>query len=142
MSSLLVTECTGDKLTVASKRLCVMFLPNSTDARTHLGDGVALLVEPTCFTSCGSETPQLTVLHDWLADPVGLRVPSDSLVERINHNNFIILVTRILIHPIRVENSQVSALPTSSLLCNTALVTLELEFRDTLMLRLSVLNTL
>ena len=43
-----------------------------------------------------SKTTKFAMLHDWLGDPVDLRVPPDGLVERINHDHLEVLVSRVL----------------------------------------------
>ena len=50
-------------------------------------------------TSCSKAT-QLTVLVHRFADPVGLGVTADGLVEWINQDDLKELVSRVLAHPV------------------------------------------
>jgi len=77
------------------------------------------------------------VLHGWSGDPVDSRITSDSLVERIDEDDFIVLECGVLIDPIRVENSQVSAFSSDSFFGNTSDVSSEFELVDSLILGLS-----
>lgn len=60
----------------------------------------------------------------------------------IDKDNFKVLIRGILIDPIRVEHAKVSTFATCTLLSYGAFVALELKLSDTLMLRLTILNTL
>ena len=60
----------------------------------------------------------------------------------INKDNFVIFVCRILINPVRVQNTEVIAVSASSLLSNTSQVSDEFQLVDTLILWLAVHNAL
>jgi hypothetical protein len=45
------------------------------------------------------------MLVGWLADPVDSGVVSNSGVVRVNHDDFVPFVNRILAYPVRVEHS-------------------------------------
>ena len=64
-----------------------------------------------------------------------------SFVVRIHQDDFIILVDSVLVYPIRVEDSQVSASPSHSLLCNTPVTALRFEVIYTLANRFTVGST-
>ena len=53
-----------------------------------------------------------------LGHPVDLGVTGDGLVVGVDHDDLEVLVGRVLVYPVRVENPQVSALGTDSLLSN------------------------
>ena len=78
------------------------------------------------------------MLHDGLAEPVDARVVADRVVHRIDHDNLKVFVRRILVDPVRVEHAQSSALPSDTLFCDAAQVTVELQGSHTLVHRLSV----
>lgn len=59
----------------------------------------------------------------------------------INKDNFVVLVDTILVNPVRVQDSQVSASLANTLLRNTSQTTLGLEVVDTLANGLTVGGT-
>lgn len=69
---------------------------------------------------------------DRVDDPVDSRISSNSLVRRINEDNLEVLIRRILVNPVRVENSQVGASSTDSFFCGGAEGSLILQLVDTL----------
>lgn len=64
-----------------------------------------------------------------------------SFVVRIHQDDFVILVDSVLVYPIRVEDSQVPASPSHSLLCNTPVTALWFEVIYTLANRFAVGST-
>eukprot|EP00170_Pyropia_yezoensis_P004396 contig_18003_g4409 len=128
--------------TVALERQRVVLLPHTPDRRAHLGDAVPLAHQATAVTASASQTAALAVLHHWTRNPVDARIPTDGLVRRIHHDDLVVLVDRVVVHPVRVQHPHVAAPPTSALLSNRALVALELQLRDTLVLGLTILDTL
>jgi len=81
------------------------------------------------------------VLVGGLADPVDPGVVSDRRVVRVNHDNFIPLVHRILAHPIGIQYSKSAALTTYSLLGNGSEVPCGLNLVDTCILWFTVYDT-
>lgn len=69
---------------------------------------------------------------DRVDDPVDPWVSSDSLVGRVNEDDLKILVCRILVDPVRVEDSQVGASSTDSFLGGRSEGSLVLQLVDTL----------
>ena len=57
------------------------------------------------FAGCG-QTTQLPVLLHGVAQPVNLRVSGHGLVVRVNHDDLEVLVSGVLTHPVRVEDSE------------------------------------
>ena len=68
---------------------------------------------------------------DRLANPVDTSIPSDSLVLGVNKNDFKVLIRRILVDPVRVEDAQVGAATAHALLGGGLESTLVLELVDT-----------
>lgn len=69
---------------------------------------------------------------DRVDDPVDSRVTSDSLVGGVNEDDLKILVCRILVDPVRVEDSQVGASSADSFLGGRSEGSLVLQLVDTL----------
>merc|ERR1719287_271040 len=55
-------------------------LPVGTHGWATLGRAMGLAAKTTVGTSSGGDAAELTVLHDWGADPVDARVTTDALV--------------------------------------------------------------
>ena len=69
---------------------------------------------------------------NWVYDPVDTRITSDSLVLRINKDNFEIFVGRILIDPVRVEDTEIGTTSSNSFLGSRTERSLIFELIDTL----------
>lgn len=78
-----------------------MLLPDLSSTRLGVVESVTL-VDTSGLLTGGGQTSGLTVLVDWVADPVVARVSSDGLVRRINKNDFEILVGGVLVNPVGV----------------------------------------
>lgn len=74
------------------------------------------LARATVLASSRSQTAQLTVLVHSLADPVDARIAANGLVGRVNQDDLVELVGRVLAHPVRVEHTQSTALAADTLL--------------------------
>lgn len=90
----------------------------------------------------GGESPSLAVLVNGLYDPVDAGIVSDADVVRIDKNYFEIFVGGILVDPVRVEDAEVHASTTSTLLGNAAKIAGEFELVNTSILWLSVHDAL
>ena len=75
-------------------------------------------------------------------NPVDTGVVSDGGVVGINQDNLVILVSRILVDPVTVEYPQVGTCSAGTLLCYTAQVAHKFKLGDTLVLGLTVHDTL
>ena len=75
------------------------------------------LAQATRLLSCSGETTRFTMLVDRVNDPVDARIAANSLVLRVDEDDFIILIGRVLVDPIRVEDAQVGAATSDTLLC-------------------------
>ena len=49
-------------------------------------------------------------------DPVDTRITTDGLMLRIDEDDFVVFVCRVLVDPVRVQNTQVGASTTDTLL--------------------------
>ena len=94
------------------------------------------------FLTRGGQSTSLTVLVHGVHDPVNTRIVSDRDVRRINKNNFEVFISGVLVDPVRVQHSQVISNATSTFLSNTAKISGEFKLINTVVLRLSVDNTL
>jgi hypothetical protein len=72
------------------------------------------------------------MLVDGLGDPVDARVVADCLVGRINANDFVVLLRRVLVDPVTVQDTKVGVFATDLLLSEILQVAFELELVDTL----------
>jgi len=92
--------------------------------------------------SLGGETTSLPVLVDGVGDPVDSGISSDSLVLGVDEDDLVVLVDSVLVDPVRVQDPQVGASSTDSLLGGGLETSLELEVVDTLPDGLTVGGTL
>lgn len=82
------------------------------------------------------------MLHHGGNDPVNSWVVLDCIVGGVDANDLIVLVSGVLVDPIRVQNSQSSYSSSNSLLSDALQVPCELELSDTLVLGLAINNAL
>ena len=97
--------------------------------------GVVVLVttaETTALLAGGGKTTRLAVLVDGLGDPVDARIAADGLVLGIDEDDFVVLVRRVLVDPVGVEDAQVGAAAADTLLGGGLEGALVLELVDTL----------
>lgn len=92
-----------------------MALPGLSAASLGLVVAVAL-VETTRSLAGGGETASLTVLVDRVDDPVDAGINADSLVLGVDHDDLVVLVGRVLVDPVGVEDAQVGAAAADTLL--------------------------
>uniref|UniRef100_A0A3Q3KZN5 Uncharacterized protein n=1 Tax=Mastacembelus armatus TaxID=205130 RepID=A0A3Q3KZN5_9TELE len=74
------------------------------------------LTQATALLSCRCQATHLSVLVHSLCDPLGVWVASDGLVEGVDQNYLKEFVGGVLTHPVGVQHSQRSTVPTSTLL--------------------------
>lgn len=119
------------RLPVAPQRKGVLSLPGVTAA--GLGVVVAMaLVETTALLAGGSETAHLAVLVDRVDDPVDASITADGLVLGVDEDDLVVLVGAVLVDPVAVENAQVGAATTDTLLSSGLERALVLELVHTL----------
>ena len=118
-----------------------MLLPGLSAASGGVVESVTLS-ETTGFLSGGSQSARFAVLVDWVDDPVDARIAADGLVLRVNEDDLKVLVGGVLVDPVRVQDSQVGAAATDTLLGGGLEGSLVLELVNTLVGWLSVGSTL
>jgi hypothetical protein len=129
-------------LTVTTEGEGVASLPAGTTTRSDgLVETVSLSVT-TVLLANGSETTGFAVLVDGVDDPVDASITTDSLVVRINKDDLKVLVGSILVDPVRVQDTQVSALAANTLFSGGLERALVLELVDTLVDGLTIGSTL
>lgn len=74
------------------------------------------LAKTTTLPPGRCQPAHLSVLVNWLGDPLGIRVAPDGLMEGINQDHFKKLVSGIFTHPIRVQDSQSPTVTASTFL--------------------------
>jgi hypothetical protein len=97
--------------------------------------GVVVLVttaETTALLAGGGKTTGLAVLVDGGDDPVDAGIAADGLVLGVDKDDLVVLVGRVLVDPVRVEDAQVGAAATDTLLSGALEGALVLELVDTL----------
>jgi hypothetical protein len=90
------------------------------------------LAQPTVLLSNACKPTSLATLVHWVGDPANSRITTNGFVIRVYKDNLVVLVDTILVHPVRVQDSQVSAPLANTLLCRAPETTLELQMVDTL----------
>ncbi|KAH9862521.1 hypothetical protein IAQ61_009938 [Plenodomus lingam] len=86
----------------------------------------------TALLAGGGKTTALAVLVDGLDDPVDAGITANGLVLGIDENDFVILVRRVLVDPVRVEHAEVGATAADTLLSGGLERALVLQLVDTL----------
>ena len=66
-----------------------------------------------------------------VGDPVDTSIAADGLVLGINKDDLVVLVSRVLVDPVGVQDTQVGAAAANTLLSGSAESTLVLELVDT-----------
>ena len=102
---------------------------------------VSTLAESTSLASSRSKSTALTVRMNTIGDPVDPRIVPNNHMRRVHHNDLIILHSRILIDPVRVEDTKIGKLASDLFFRHTLEVPLKLELGNTLMLGLTKHHT-
>lgn len=100
------------------------------------------LVDTTALLTSGGEGTGLTVLVDSLGDPVDAGITADGRVRGVDEDDLEVLVGGVLVNPVGVEDTQVTATTADLLLSNGTVGALVLELVDTLVGGLTVGGTL
>ena len=119
------------RLPVAPQGQGVLALPGLSPASGGVVVLVAL-VDTTGLLAGGGETASLTVLVHRVDDPVDAGVTADGLVLRVDEDDLVVLVGGVLVDPVGVQDAQVGATATDTLLSGGLEGTLVLELVDTL----------
>ncbi len=129
-------------LTVTAQRQGVAADPVGTTTRTDGLVETVTLANTSVLLANGGKTTGFAVLVDRVADPVHARISGNSLVARINKDDFVVLVGGVLVNPVGVQDTQVRATTTNTLFSSSAEGTLVLELVNTLGSRLAINLTL
>lgn len=113
-----------------------MSLPGLSSARSCLVVSVTL-AQTTRFLAGSGETSRFAVLVNGVDNPADTRIAADSLVLRVYEDDFEVLVGRVLVDPVGVENTQVGATTSDALLRSRLEGSLVLELVHTLVGRLA-----
>jgi len=130
------------RLTVTLEAELLATLPVGTHRWTTLVGAMVLGAKTAVSFASGGESTELTVLVDRSADPVDARVTTDSLVGWVDHDDLEVLEGGILVNPVRVEDTEVSTLPGSTLLSDATQRPAGLQVVDTSIARLAINLTL
>lgn len=125
------STASASPLPVAPQGQGVVAQPGLSAASTGLVVAVTL-VETTGLLAGSSETTGLAVLVDGVDDPVDAGVDADGLVLGVDEDDLVVLVGRVLVDPVGVEDAQVGAAAADTLLGGGAEGALVLELVDTL----------
>jgi hypothetical protein len=114
----------------------VVPLPGLSSASSCLVVSVTLAQTARLLASC-SETARLTMLVDWVDDPVDTSITADGLVLGVDQDDLEVFVCGVLVDPVRVQDSQVGATTSDTLLGSRLEGSLVLELVHTLVGRLA-----
>ena len=128
-------------LSVAPQGEGVVALPGLSASTLRVVVTVALVETTRLLASCGEAT-RLAVLVDWVDDPVDAGIAADGLVLRVDEDDLEVLVGGVLVDPVGVEDAEVGAAATDTLLGSGTEGALVLELVDTLVGWLAVGGTL
>jgi hypothetical protein len=90
------------------------------------------LSETTGLLASGGETTSFAMLVDWVDNPVDAGITTDSLVLGVNEDDLVVLVGRVLVDPVGVEDAEIGATTANTLFSSGAEGALVLELIDTL----------
>ena len=82
-----------------------MSLPSLSPTSSGFVESMTL-AQATRLLACCSETTRFAVLVNRINDPVDAGIPANGLVLRVDQDDLKVLVCRILIDPVGVEDSQ------------------------------------
>lgn len=126
-----VPEPKSTRLSVSLELESVVSLPGLSATGSGVVESVTLAQTSALLAGSG-ETTGLAVLVDWGDDPVDASITTNGLVLWVNEDDFVVLVGRILVDPVGVENSQIGTTTTDTLLGSGLEGTLVLELVNTL----------
>lgn len=118
-----------------------MLLPSVTTTSRGVVEQVSLVDTSGLLTGTG-KTSSLSVLVNWVDDPVVSSISSDGVVGWVHQDDFKVLVGGVLVNPVGVQHSQVSSSLSNSLLGGNSQRLLVLQLVNTLVGWLTVSGTL
>ena len=113
-----------------------MSLPGLSPSSSCLVVSVTLAQTTRFLASCGEATG-FAVFVNWVDDPIDTRVSANSLMLRVDEDDLKVLVGGVLVDPVRVENTQVGATTSNTLLSGRLQGSLVLQLVNTLVGRLA-----
>lgn len=116
--------------------------PGGTARTTNSVVELVALSKATALAACRCQPSHLPVLVDRFGDPLGVRIPSDGLMEWINEDNLKEFVRGIFTNPVRIQDSQSPTVAPSSLLSNRLKAPGKLQLVNPMMDWLAVGRTL
>jgi len=129
----------AENLTITAEAESVVPLPGGRFGGVVVA--VAFSETSVPFSDAG-ETASLPALVHRLGDPVDPRIAANGLVIGVNEDDLVILVDTILVNPIRVQYSKVTATPADTLLRDAPQSSLGFEVVHTLTDRFTIGGTL
>jgi len=118
-----------------------MAFPCLPPSSSGLVESMSLAQTTRLLASC-SKTTGLAVLVNRVDNPVDTRITANSLVLRVDEDDFEIFVGRVLVNPVRIENTQVGATTSDTLLRSRLQGSLILKLVHTLVGGLAISGTL
>lgn len=77
-----------------------MLHPDRVYRRTYAVRTMTFYAKPAMLPTGRGETPEFTMLHSRAGEPVQSRIIADRIMIRVHKDHLVVLVRRILIHPI------------------------------------------
>jgi len=128
-------------LTESAQGQGVVSLPNSAAGRTLLVVARTTTSQTSGLLSSSGVSAHFSVLVCRIADPVNAGIVTDSVVRRIDADDFIVVIGGVFVDPVGVQDAQVSAGASDLTLGNDSVGLLVLQFHDTVVLGLTINNT-
>jgi len=127
------------RLSVASERQSIVSLPGSVFGALPVA---MALPETPALLAGGGETSGFSVLVHRSSDPVEPGVATDRFVMGIDQDDLVVLVDAVLVHPVRVQDTEIAAPSPDTLLRRRFEGSSVFELVHSLVCGLSVYNTL
>lgn len=128
-------------LAVAPKRQGVVLLPDVAATGSGVVEAMSL-VDTTRLLANRGERTSLTVLVYRISNPVNASITANSLVLRVDENDLKVFVGRVLVNPIRVQDTQIRATTAYTVLSRGTNLALIFKLVHTLVSGLTVSCTL
>jgi len=81
-----------------------MSLPCLSSSCSRLVETMTL-AQASGLLACSGQAARFAVLVDRVDDPIDARITANGLVLGVNEDDFEVLVGRVLVNPVRVENT-------------------------------------
>ena len=120
----------------------VLLSPGRTAKATNRVVKLVALSKATALSASRCQPTHLSVFVDWFGDPLGVRISSDSFMERINEDNLKKFICGIFTNPVGIQDSQSPTMAPNSLLSNRLKASGKFQLVNTMVDRLAVSCTL